>query len=252
MTINEALEQIGLTKRESLIYLHLLKFGPSSPTQIAAETGIKRPNVYDVLKSLEKDGLIKYQLVSKKKLIAPEPAEKIEELISQKMNLAKSLVPVLKNLDQESSFQGKITFYQGKKAVQNLFNEAMNMKGNELLGLWPAKDMDKILDRKTVEKFITKRIKRKIKLRSLRDASKESFYAEEISEYGKQFTKAAYVPEKYKFSLACQIYDDKVAFYSSKKESYAFVVESKEFYEVIKMFYENLWEHSGKLNQANP
>lgn len=248
MTINEALEQIGLNRKETLVYLHLLKYGPSTPTWIAAKTGIKRPNVYEFIKSLEEKGLIYYQLTNKRKLIVAEAPEKLSEIIQQKLNLAKSLVPALKSLDQEGSFQGKVTFYQGKKAMVNLFNEASEMKKKELLGLWSAKDMDKILDKKVIERFIKVRLKKGIKLKTLHPVEKESFYSDEINtDKGKALTQIAYIPEKHTFSLSMQIYDDTVAFYSSKKESYGFKVESKEFTEVLRLLYDNLWEHSGKL-----
>jgi len=251
MTIIEVLEQLGLTKREAEVYLHALKFGPSTPSSIANKVDIKRPNIYDIVKSLERKGLINYQLINRKKLIVASDPEKIEELIKQKANLAKNLVPVLKNLDPEGSFQGKITFYQGKKSMVNLFNEALEMKNKELLGLWSAKDMDKILDKRTIEKFIAKRIKKEIKLKTAHPIEKESLYDLEVkTEKGKRLTQIAYIPDSYTFSLSMQIYDDTVAFYSSKKESYGFKVESKEFAEVLKMLYDNLWQNSGKLNTS--
>lgn len=253
MTINEALEQVGLNKRESLVYLHLLKYGASYPTEIAAKTNIKRPNVYEYVKTLEEKGLIYYQLANKRKLIVAERPEKVSEMINQKLNLAKTLIPALKALDSEGSFQGKISFYQGKRSMINLFNEALEMKGKELWGFWSAKDMDKILNKKTVEKFIAKRLKKGIKLKTLHPIEKESFYSDEMNtDKGRRLTQIAYIPENYTFSLSIQIYDDTIAFYSSKKESYGFKVESKEFAEVMRTLYDIAWNNSGKLNQQSP
>lgn len=248
MDVLGSLEQLGLEKKEAQIYLYLLTNGPSSPTEIANATGIKRPNIYGHVKILEQQGLIHYQLINKRKRIAAAAPSKLAELLQEKLQLAKLIIPKLAR-GTESGFKSKITFYQGKRAMINLFNEALEMKGRELLGFWSAKDMDKILDKKTIERFIVKRLKKGIALKTLHPIEKESFYSDEIhTEKGKRLTQIAYTPDKYTFSLSMQIYDDTVAFYSSQKESYGFKVESREFTQVMRVLYEIAWEHSGKLN----
>lgn len=249
MIINEVLDQLGLSNGEIQVYTCLLQNGPLSPTDIARKTALKRPNIYDVVKDLEKNGLVYYQLINKKKLIAASDPPKIAEMVKQKLDLAQSIIPLLKAINKEGSFQSRITFYQGKKAVQNLFNEALNMQGKELLGLWAAKDMDKILEKKVVEAFIKQRLKKGIRLKTLHPIDKESFYDNEVkTDLGRRLTEMAYLPEQYTFSLSMQIYDNKVAFYSTRKEGYGFMVESREFSEVIRMLYDLAWNNSGKLN----
>ncbi len=250
MTTTEALQQLGLSQHEAEVYLCLLQNGPLSPTDIAHKTGIKRPNVYAIAQTLEQKGLLYYQLVNKRKLLTAADPENIQDLVKQKLDLATSLLPHLKSIDTTGGFKANITFYQGRKAMQEMMNHALTMKKKEFCGLWPATDMNKILGKKFVEDFIAIRIKKNINLRTLQDASKESFYDEEVkTEKGRNLTHFAYVPDKYTFSLGMGIYDDTVAFYSSKKESYGFLVKSKEFAEVIRMFYDNLWDHSGKLKK---
>lgn len=244
-----SLKQLGLEEKEAKIYSELLSNGPSNPTEIANTTGIKRPNVYGYVENLEKLGLVHYKLINKRKLIAPSAPSKITQLIEEKLNLAKQLVPnlVLSN----GGFQSNITFYKGKKAIQELFHDALTCKGEEIWYQWSPQDMDKILDKKVIEDFIKKRLKKGIKIKSLRPAEKESLYKSETNNtFGKQMTEVAYIDPQFSFSLSFAIYDDKVAFYSSKKESYGFLVESKEFAEVQRMLYEIAWKNSGKLNQG--
>ncbi|TSC66409.1 MAG: transcriptional regulator TrmB [Microgenomates group bacterium Gr01-1014_80] len=244
-----SLEQLGLSKKEAQIYVFLLYSGPSTPTEIANGTGIKRPNIYEYVGNLEKQGLVHYQLINKRKLIVASPPEKITELIEEKLNLAKQLVPTLAQRVGDS-FQSKITFYKGKKAMQELFKDALFCQQKEIFYQWSPEDMNKILDKKVIEEFIKVRLKKGIKIRSLRPAEKESFYQNETdNEFGKKMTEVAYISPEYSFSLSYAIYDDKAAFYSSQKESYGFLVESKEFAEVQRMLYQIAWNNSGKLNQ---
>ncbi len=247
MDTSPALEQLGLDKREGQIYTALLANGPSSPTEIANITGIKRPNIYSYVKELEKQGLVYYQLLNKRIYIKAANPNRLTELAEEKLNLAKLVVPTLIQ-NNRSGFESKITFYKGRKAMQNLFNQALEMKGKELLGVWAAKDMDKILGKRTIEQFIAKRVKKGIKLKSLRPIEKESLYENEtINIEGKKLTEAAYLADTYTFSLSMSIYDDKVAFFSSKEENYGFLVESKEFSQIQKMFFNIAWSSSGKL-----
>ncbi|KKS83544.1 MAG: Transcriptional regulator, TrmB, partial [Parcubacteria group bacterium GW2011_GWA2_43_11] len=48
------------------------------------------------------------------------------------------------------------------------------------------------------------------------------------------------------FRMSYSIYDDKVVFISSAKEAYGFVVQSKEFAELMLMQFELLWSNSKK------
>lgn len=99
--------------------------------------------------------------------------------------------------------------------------------------------------------FIKQRLAKKIRIRSLRPAGKERPYKyESDTTVGKSLTDVAYVDPDYDFSLAVAIYDQKTVFFSSRMESFGFLVVSKEFTKVMRMFYANLWEHSEKLEQT--
>ena len=82
--ILEALESMDLSKKESEVYLALLKIGQSGATRLAESTGINRVTVYHLLESLKQKGFI--SSVIKKNtstFIAKEP-KKILDLIKQK------------------------------------------------------------------------------------------------------------------------------------------------------------------------
>mgnify|MGYP003981854791 FL=1 len=49
----EILNDLGLTKNESKVYISLLKIGSSTVTNIANESNIHRVNVYDSIKKLQ-------------------------------------------------------------------------------------------------------------------------------------------------------------------------------------------------------
>lgn len=252
MDIGRELEAIGLSKREAIIYFQLLKTSPLSPTGIALKTGLKRPNVYDVIASLESKGLIHYQFNNKRRLIAASPPKNLLDNSQQQFDLAKSLLPHLLSLDREQSFQSSITFHKGRRAMQELFSCFTDAKKKEALLLSSPQDLKKVLGEEFLRVAIKKRLKRRIKIRSLRPLAKESEYEEQTTTiYGLALTEVAYIPSEYTFSLTMIIYDDKTAFISSKREGFGFLVDSREFTEVMKMFYENLWQSSGKHKKSS-
>ena len=58
--MNDAFEQLGLTKSESKIYLTLLDYGSMLAGKVAEKAGIHRRNVYDALHRLIEKGLVSY------------------------------------------------------------------------------------------------------------------------------------------------------------------------------------------------
>jgi HTH-type transcriptional regulator, sugar sensing transcriptional regulator len=251
MDLNRLLEQIGLTKREALVYLCLLTGGPFSPTDIAKETGLKRPNIYDVIKSLESKGLIHYQFKGGFRLIAASSPQSLLEATKTKFEIAKKVVPKLEGLHKEKGFQSSITFYQGKKAMHSILSDYPKAKSKEAWFLTSPQDLNKMLGEKFVRKLITERLKRKVKIRSLRPVEKDIDYEEQTkTDYGRELTEVAYIPPKYTFSLSMGVYDNKTVFFSSKKEGFGFKVESQEVAEVIRMLYDIAWKNSGKLSSS--
>jgi sugar-specific transcriptional regulator TrmB len=241
------LEALGLTKRESLVYLALLKNGSLSPTEIANKTGLKRSNIYDVVKSLERKGLIHYQLKPQGKLIVASSPNNLVNLSKQQYAYAQKILPTLLSLDKEQSFQSSVTFYQGRRGMREMVKDYPKAKNKDVIFLTSPKDMNEVLGESFVESLIQERIKRGTKMRTLETADSNFKWKGHMTEAGRKLTEIAYVPPKYTFTLDFGVYDDVTVFFSSKKEGLGFKVESKELAQVMRMLFDNLWENSGKL-----
>ena len=55
--LQEYLQDIGLSDKESAVYIALLQFDYASPLELSRKINIKRATAYVVLKSLEKKGI---------------------------------------------------------------------------------------------------------------------------------------------------------------------------------------------------
>ncbi len=55
-----SLKELGLSDLEADLYVISLKLGPAQLSEVAKHLGISRPNVYKLIKSLEKNNLVKF------------------------------------------------------------------------------------------------------------------------------------------------------------------------------------------------
>ena len=61
---NVNLTELGLSEKEALLYLLLLRSGPSPASSLAKRLQIKRVSLYPVLESLTERGLVDYEQTS--------------------------------------------------------------------------------------------------------------------------------------------------------------------------------------------
>ncbi|MEM2089996.1 MAG: helix-turn-helix domain-containing protein [Candidatus Pacearchaeota archaeon] len=95
----------GLNVYESKVWLALLSKNGASVGEIAEISGVPRSRVYDVLKSLEKQGFVIAKLGKPIKYIAVKPAVVVEKLKTNVMKEAKERIEELNNVQNISEFK---------------------------------------------------------------------------------------------------------------------------------------------------
>ena len=79
---SKELQQLGLTERESKVYVALVERGPILPLEIQAITSLQRSKIYEILHSLLQHGFVIERTVQKRKLYeAIRPDEVIQRLL---------------------------------------------------------------------------------------------------------------------------------------------------------------------------
>lgn len=97
MIIHETLALLGLSSRETDIYLALLKLGPCSIRDIAAEAEINRGTTYEILKSLKGRALVSYYPLGKRRFFCAEPPENLINILEEKQATLDSASRLLRN-----------------------------------------------------------------------------------------------------------------------------------------------------------
>ena len=106
--IEKFLEDIGLSEKETKVYLDLLRVDNSSVLDLAKQTNILRTTIYPILESLETKGLISRTKIGKKIRFQAEPPERLETYIeaqkvklNEQSKLVDEYVPQLKSLSRQ-------------------------------------------------------------------------------------------------------------------------------------------------------
>ncbi len=133
MIIHETLQELGISSRQTDIYLSLLKLGPSSIRDIASSVGINRGTVYEELKRLRTMSLVTYFPQGKRRFFCAEPPEvlarrarQVEKRTTTAANrLEQEILPDLKQIMPETS-ETRVFHYEGDEGVEYLLRDILD------------------------------------------------------------------------------------------------------------------------------
>lgn len=245
MELEEILKNIGLSDKEAKTYLALLELGTSTIKPIATHAGIKRTAIYYFIDRLIEIGLITQNEVNNRMRYTAVNPERLMEIEKQRIDKLDKYLPELKALFNLNPTKPRITYFEGPEQMKNILWEELGCK-KETLYVWPNKDALSMVGGAEFLKMIDdKRIKKGVWVKAIRFDYRDKLFDTSASS-------AKYLRElrfdstvKHPFTMGMSIYDSgKVAFFSSKKEGFAVLVESKELEELMRAFFELLWEKS--------
>lgn len=139
MAIKQQLQQIGLSKSESLLYLYLLEHGLSTPPQIAKGTGMARTNCYNVLQSLKNQELIAEQRAGKRKAYLAKDPESLFYRVQERKVAIEELLPDLRSLYARHKNKPVIRFFEGFESVKEVYR--MCYSTQEVFGIGSTSKM---------------------------------------------------------------------------------------------------------------
>lgn len=167
--------KLGLTDEEARVYLACLEVNGGAVSVIARKAGVHRVSCYHTLENLLRKRLLSEYNRNGVRCFAPETPEKLEELMLEKVGIAKMLIPELRSLASSGGFRPRIRFYEGMDGVERVFNESLTSEG-EILGYTNLRQvMDSMPD--FFREYTRKRLEKNIKVRYLSPNTVESVHA---------------------------------------------------------------------------
>lgn len=238
MQINQLLQKLGFSQNETKIYLAALEMGISSAQDIAKKAGIKRTTGYSVLSYLVNRGIIGKTKVKEKTRFVAESPNRLLTLINEIEKGIKEALPELEAIYNKKETKPKITFYEGKEAVQKVYDDTLEEKPKEILE-W---NTNAYFEGKTEvdPNYIQKRVALNIKARRI--AAKGSKWDDKHRFLDqKELSQTTIVPkENFNPQIEVNIYNNKIAFLNYA-ENMSVIIESKAIANAMRQAYELSW-----------
>ena len=138
MIIHDTLAELGISNRQTDLYLTLLKLGPSSIRDIAAAAGLNRGSTYEELKKLRTMGLVTYSPQGKRKFFCAEPPEILLRQADEKRTatleafdrLERDILPDLQQMIPEES-STRVFHYEGDEGVEYFLRDILSTMASQ-------------------------------------------------------------------------------------------------------------------------
>lgn len=112
MKTEERLTFLGFSQTEIRVYIALLRSGGAYVSQISRDAKIERVSLYYTLDSLRSKGLIYETTKKNMKFFFPEKPEKIVNIHKERLNMAESILPELKILENADTKKPTFKYYE--------------------------------------------------------------------------------------------------------------------------------------------
>jgi sugar-specific transcriptional regulator TrmB len=109
------LQNLGLSKNESTVYVELLKLGSTNAGPIVSNTKLHRQLVYEALDKLVGKKLASFVIKNNRKHFQAASPSSILKLIEEKEEMAKQIIPELTRLQTESVDRIEVRTLHGQK-----------------------------------------------------------------------------------------------------------------------------------------
>jgi len=243
----KSLKRLGLNEKESRIYITALGLGKFSVLALSEKVEIKRPTCYLVLEDLKRKGLITTFPKARKVLYVAEHPNNLLKNTETAFSLAKKLMPELQSLMGSDIEKPILKVYSGQSGIQNIY-EDMTDDGKDIFYFASVKDLVESVGQEFLDDWIKKRITKGMKSTSIRIKESEMNY----KLYGnspENLRTIRYAPIGFTMPYTIFIYNNKVAFVSTKKDLFGFVIESPDFVRSIKALFDIVWDVSSEMSE---
>jgi sugar-specific transcriptional regulator TrmB len=245
------LQELGLTKNETKVYLALLEIGLTTTSKIIKQVGINTSKVYESLERLLKKGLVSYTLIKNKKHWQAEDPKQLttfldeqKKEINEKQNKIEQIIPQLLTLQRLNNATAEYRIFEGIKGIKTAREEALKIlkKGDTFYLILSTYPKNKNLDGYYAE-FQERRAKKGIKYKAIFN----NLFKEE-GEHRKALinSEIKYVVPEVLAPTWTEIYGDCVCIGVMGSKPSVFVIKNADVAKGYTELFSNLWKQAKK------
>lgn len=251
--------EFGLSEKEANVYTSLLEMEIATVQEIAKKTKIPRTSSYVVLESLKKKGLVSISDDKKvQQYVATSPEiflNVLKERLREQEHILKSMevaVPSLKALHKDTKHKPKVLVYEGENSVKQAYYELSPLNFKDDLRVFEnpalmARHLPGFLERD-----ITERKKKGVKMFAIHPNTKESVEIGKISKKLKPSDEISTIPvQKFKHpnqSIDFAVYGDETSF-ASLEQSFVITIKNQEIADTLKNIFDLAWAEAKRLSK---
>jgi HTH-type transcriptional regulator, sugar sensing transcriptional regulator len=249
--LSQRLRKLGLTEKQSKVYLASLLLGPASAQKLAEQAGINRPTTYDVLQELAKFGLISRSTDDAKTVFVSGGVNGLQDWlkrqaqeVEQRNQQLAALLPELQNVQRgDVSATPIVRFVHGKEGIDAVWSYVVRKakQGEEILGMTNHDETLKLYpDHLTTNPTV--RLSKKMSSKQLYYNSKRAVPSNPTL---LKETKRVAVP----LAADVTLYEDKavlLSYGSGRNDWSGIVIESKDIVAVLRQLFYMAWDKQGE------
>lgn len=242
MNLSSVLTNLGLTAKESKIYLAALEIGSAPASDIALRAKMNRVSTYDILKKLLAHGFVSMSSKDKIKYFSAISPDLLREDFRKRYMDFKEALPELRRLQGMSSHP-HIRYYSGLEEVKKIYTDTLTARteifnysdSKQIREAWPNYDKE----------YVNERVKKRIYLRGISPHDEQG--KKVVSQNEKKCREIRLVKAgPFSFANEINIYDDKVAIVSfAKNEIIGMLMENPEIANTQRAIFMMAWEFAG-------
>lgn len=245
----QELKELNLSEGQVKVYSAILELGTTGVNSIQEKTALERRAIYDILNKLIEKGYISYTIESGKRTYQCTHPKNLQEIIEKKqqaLHVLHKKLPQITDLFKATKGDVRAEVYRGNDAMKALLNEALEYKATHWIGgnsgvestslkLWFKHWMQKRVDQK---KFMYDLVDYGTHLEGLKP--------NDIKKHKKAYYKYCALPKELRSPMVIIIFGNKVAQVLWSKQSFAFVLESKEIKDSFMKYFKHFWREPWK------
>lgn len=239
MELAQKLKKLGLSEKETQLYLASLRMGLASITELVRASGLKRATAYLVMEELVQKNLLRRIKLNKKWYYQSQKPEVLRAKIQEKSQILKEILPQLNKLVQTQSGRPQVQVLEGREGIRQIYKETHKYK--EILFLSDIEQVAKLFGQELKEE-LAYQAKHKIKVREIvSDTAFGRRYAREQNK--KKPREEVKILMKKVFTNDNLIYGDILVIFSMREGNlFAVKIVSREIAQSYRMIFESLWE----------
>jgi sugar-specific transcriptional regulator TrmB len=238
--LEKYLQDIGLSEKESTVYISLLSVDSSSVLDLSKKTGLNRSTTYVVLESLAKKGLVTETTVGKKTHYQAEPPERLETYVEQRKILLdeqakklKDIIPQIKTVQRETGARPIVKYFEGREGIISSYEEMHDDsdEGGEIYLVYPRDLLFEVFTENENKKYKSKRLDRKIKSKVIYTYEKGEIPSDEMGD------RLKVDHEKYPIKCDIAIYKDKIRINTLSKTLSGIFIRSQDLADTLRSLF---------------